>query len=112
MGYLFLLNRGLILKQKKVTVKNADQIPILSIEVKFKDSSKICISTFYRYDYSKKDLLESAEIYYREICKKYSKIVVIGDINLSSVKDWNNPISTNELHNDYIKLLHELGFKI
>ena len=110
-GILILTKQGLDIETKEVTVKNPDQIPVLSIEVKFKDSSKICISTFYRYDYSKKDLLESAEIYYREICKKYSKIVVIGDINLSSVKDWNNPISTNELHNDYIKLFYELGFQ-
>ena len=108
-GVFSLVRQGLNISTKLVAI-DCD-IPILSIEVKFDNSSKICISTFYRYGYSSNDTFESAQAYYRELSRRYNKIVVIGDLNLSTVEDWDDPYSTSSLENSYIDLFNDLGLK-
>ena len=84
--------------------------PVLSIELKFKNSTKLCISTFYRYGYSKLDTYHEIEKYYRAISQSYSRIVLVGDLNLGTIKDWDNPTSTCPLESRYLELFQDLGF--
>ena len=108
-GLFILVRQGINFETKLVSVKC--DIPILSIEIKFRDSSKICLSTFYRYGYSSYDTFELAQTYYRELCRRYNKIVIIGDLNLSTVDDWEHPYSSSLLENAYIDLFNDLGLK-
>ena len=108
-GVFILVKQGLDIETKLVNIPNPNTIPVLSIEIKFKDSSKLCFSTFYRYGYSMLDTFEAAQSYYCEVCRKYNKIVIVGDLNLSSVQDWEYPQSASDLENRYVELFHELG---
>ena len=108
-GVFILVKQGINIETKLVSI-NCD-IPILSIEVKFRDSSKICLSTFYRYGYSSHDTFNSAESYYRALYRKYKAIYIIGDMNLSTVDNWEEPQSTSSLENSYIDLFNDLGLK-
>ena len=108
-GIFILVRQDIDIETKLVSIENKHKIPVLSIEIKFRDSSKICFSTFYRYGYSKVDTFEAAESYYQEICRKYKKVIMIGDINLSTIDDWTDPSSSCELENKYINLFNELG---
>ena len=108
-GVLILVKQGVNIETKLVSVTCS--LPILSIEIRFHDFSKICLSTFYRYGYSDHTTFELAEAYYRELFTKYNKIIIIGDLNLCSVKDWDNPQSPSSLESSYIDLFNDLGFK-
>ena len=95
-----------------ITTRNINiqcTLPIVSIEIKFKDNSKICLSTFYRYGYSDLAAYLEAERYYRELCRKYRDVIIVGDLNLSTVRDWSSPIAENELENMYVDLFSDLG---
>ena len=85
--------------------------PILSIEIKFEDSTKICFSTFYRYGYSDIDMFVDVDKYYKNLAKKYSKLIIIGDLNFPNIKSWDmdTPQSLSEVENKYIELFHDLG---
>ena len=92
-------------------IKKPTRLPIISLELKFRDMSKLCVSTYYRYGYSDHiDFLE-ADKYYRELCNKYKDIVLVGDLNLSTVKDWSCPDSRCELESLYIDLFNDLGLE-
>ena len=41
------------------------------------------------------------DIHCKEICKKFDKLVLTGDFNLNTVKDWNSPISSNTTENSF-----------
>ena len=97
------------IKTKLACVRNPHSLPIVSVEIKFSDSSKVVLSTFYRYGYSGKETLEATECYYKEICRKYNKVIIIGDLNLSSVKDWDSPYTQCDIENGYVQLFNELG---
>ena len=106
-GVLILCRQDIDVMIKAVKIQT--HLPIVSVEMKFKDNSKVCLSTFYRYGYSDYlDFLES-EKYYREICRKYSDVIIVGDLNLSSVKDWNCPETNCELESQTIDLFNDLG---
>ncbi len=111
-GVFILVRQDIVLETKLVTsnIRNFN-LPILSIEIKFHDSSKICISTFYRYGYSDIDTFNSAETYYQELSRKYNKVIIIGDMNLSSIRDWSDPQSTSALESSYIELFNDLGLQ-
>jgi hypothetical protein len=55
------------------------------------------------------DTFELAQTYFRELSRKYNKILVIGDMNLSTVSDWDNPSSSSSLENSYVDLFNDLG---
>ena len=96
-GGKILVKQSLDIIVKKVNIMT--RLPILSIDVKFKDQSKICISTFYRYGYSDMaDFLET-EKYFTGLCRKRKDVILIGDLNLSSVEDWTCPFANNDLEN-------------
>jgi hypothetical protein len=107
-GVFFLVKQGLNIESKLVSI-NCGHVPIQSIEIKFHDGSKICFSTFYRYGYSSMDTFELAQTYFRELSRKYNKILVIGDMNLSTVSDWDNPSSSSSLESSYVDLFNDLG---
>lgn len=109
-GVFILVKQDLDVHTKLVSIDN-DSLPIVSIEIKFSDNSKICISTFYRYGYSKADTFNSAEKYYRGLCIKYNKIILIGDLNLSGIDDWQDPQSLSSIDNAYIDLFNDLGLQ-
>ena len=48
---------------------------------------------------------------YKEISRKFDKVVLIGDFNLESINDWNNSSSSNKIHNLYIETFQDLGFE-
>ena len=88
---------------------NSGDLPILSVLVKAKNGHKLCISTYYRYDYSKCEHADSVEEYYLELIKRYSNIAIIGDLNLSSVKDWDVPVTSNSSHSRFLEIFDNLG---
>ena len=108
-GLLMLVKQNLKIETKLVDIKT--WAPILSIEIKFEDSSKLCLSSFYRYGYSSTDMYDEANRYYRAVCKKYNKVVIIGDINLASIKDWENPLPSCRIEESYVDLFNDLGLK-
>ena len=106
-GVMILCRQDLDVDMKLININC--KLPILSIEIKFKDKSKFCLSTFYRYGYSDEaDYLES-EQYYRALCRRYKDIVLVGDLNLSTVRDWSCPIAGTEIEGRYIDLFNDLG---
>ena len=105
-GIFMLIKQSLNVESRAVTIDT--DAPILSIELKFSDSSKVCISTFYRYGYSSLDMFEDVKNYYETLSTKYSKIHLIGDLNLSTVLDWDNPHATCSLEQKYIELFQNL----
>ena len=106
-GVIILCRQDLDIKTKLIDIHS--NLPIISIEIKFKDNTKICLNTFYRYGYSDLAAFLDAESYYRELSRKYKDIIIIGDLNLSSVRDWSNPVAENELENMYVDLFSDLG---
>ena len=90
-------------------VKDKVNLPIVTILLKSKNLTPICISTFYRYDYSGSDCLEETERYYTRLSRKYKNLAIIGDLNLSSVKDWDDPVSSNSIHEGFAHLFTSLG---
>ncbi len=106
-GVMILVKQGLDIIVKKVNIKT--RLPILSIDIAFKNQSKMCLSTFYKYGYSDMaDFLE-AEKYYTELCRKMKDVILIGDLNLSSVEDWSCPAASNDLENMYVDLFNDLN---
>ncbi len=104
---MILVKQGIDIIVKKVNI--ATRLPILSIDLKFVDQTRLCISTFYRYGYSDlADYLE-AEKYYTELCRKMKDVILVGDLNLSSVEDWSCPAAVNELENMYVDLFNDLN---
>ena len=106
-GLFIIIKQSLSIESRVVTLDT--DVPILSIELKFPDASKVCISTFYRYGYSSMDMFEDVKTYYETLSIKYSKIHLIGDLNLSTVSDWRNPCTTCSLELKYIELFQNLG---
>ena len=75
---------------------------------KFKDNSKVCLSTFHRYGYSDYPEFLDAEKYFRDLSRKFPDITLVGDLNLSTVKDWNYPETRCDLESQYIDLCNDL----
>ena len=92
-------------------IKMPTRLPIISVELKFRDMSKLCVSTYYRYGYSDHIDFADADKYYRELCNKYKDVILVGDLNLSTVKDWSCPDSRCELESLYIDLFSDLGLE-
>ena len=106
-GLLILVKQGLCISTKLIDIEC--DAPVMSVEIKFHDNSKICLSTFYRYGYSSTDTFTAVEQYFRILLEKYRKFVLIGDLNLSSVDDWEIPYSSCALENLYIDMFNDLG---
>lgn len=106
-GVMILYKSSIGLEVKQVNFKTP--LPIVSIYLKSKMTEGHCISTFYRYDYSDSHFLEEADRYYTHITKKYKNLTIIGDLNLSSINDWNLPASANKLHLDFAHMFSSLG---
>ena len=104
---LILCRQDTDVKTKLINIRS--KLAILSVEIKFKDNTKICLNTFYRYGYSDLTAFQEAETYYRELARKYKDIVIVGDLNLSTVRDWSDPVADNELENMYVDLFSDLG---
>ena len=49
--------------------------------------------------------------YYKDLCKKFNKIVIVGDFNLESIKGWNQPTSSNFRENLYVQTFYDLGLE-
>ena len=70
----------------------------------------LCLNTLYRYGYSKSDTFQEVERYYRAISQTYNRIIIVGDLNLGTIKDWDSPISTCPIESKYLELFQDLGF--
>ena len=92
-------------------VKAKTDLPIVTILLKHKNITPLCISTFYRYDYSGLEHFKEAERYYTNLAKKFKNLTIIGDLNLSSVDNWDVPVSNNSTHESFINLFSSLGLK-
>ena len=64
---------------------------------------------YYRYGYSDQSAYLEAERYYIELCRRVKDIILIGDLNLSTVRDWSSPVAENELEDMYVNLFNDLG---
>ena len=94
-------------------VKTKTELPIVTILLKYKNITPLCISTFYRYDYSGLEYFKEAERYYTNLAKKFKNLTIVGDLNLSSVDNWDVPVSNNNnsTHESFINLFSSLGLK-
>ena len=90
-------------------VPDETALPIISVVAKPKKGPKFCISTYYRYDYSDSNANNEADSYYTTLSKRYKSLTIIGDLNLSSIKDWDLPCSNIGRHTDFLELLNRLG---
>ena len=90
-------------------VKEPCSLPILSILIKFRNKFKLCLSTYYRYDYSDSESRTEVESYYGKLIKKYKNLAIIGDLNLNSIRDWNLPVSSNADHSEWARTFMNLG---
>lgn len=85
------------------------RLPILAIEAKFPDKTKLCICTYYRYGYTDiPDTLE-AERYFKDLAIRYKDIVLVGDLNMGSIEDWTCPIGQTEKEEIMTTLFNELS---
>ena len=107
-GIIIFIKQGLNIETKVLNLEH--KVPFLAIEVKLQNSTKFCLSTFYRYSYSGISELEEVEKCLRYISQKYSRKILVGDLNLSSVRDWDNPVSNCPIENRYIELFQNFGF--
>ena len=106
-GVLILVKQGLNIDTKILQLDC--KAPILAIEIRLENSIKFCLSTFYRYGYSNLEMFEEAEKCFRKISQRYQRHILIGDINLSTVTDWENPVSACPIEGKYIELFQDLG---
>ena len=90
-------------------IQDHTDLPIVSIVAKPKKGPKLCISTFYRYDYSDSESHRSADLYYKGLSKKYKSLTIIGDLNLSSIKDWDMPVTNVNSHSEFLETIDFLG---
>ena len=104
---MILCRQDLNVNVKLVNMKT--RLPIVTIEIKFTDNYKLCLSTFYRYGYSDNTDFLEAEKYYRDLARKYKNVVIVGDLNLSTVRDWSCPVAECELEELYVDLFSDLG---
>ena len=106
---MILCKNELDLKVKQISNVRT-RLPILAIEAKFPDKTKLCICTYYRYGYTDfPDTLE-AERYFKDLAVRYKDIVLVGDLNLSSVEDWTCPYGRTEKEEIMTTLFNDLGF--
>ena len=108
-GVMILCRQDINVGVKAVKIETS--LPIISAEVKFADNTKICISTFYRYGYSDINAFRECMDYYTKLSRKFRDIILIGDLNLSSVSDWTDPVAESEIENMYVDLFHDLGLQ-
>ena len=91
------------------TITEQTDLPIISILVKPKKGPKLCFSTYYRYDYSDHESNSEAERYYQVLSKRYNSLTIIGDLNLSSIKNWDLPSSNVGRHSSFLEIVSNLG---
>ena len=89
------------------------QAEVLSVELKFNNNSKICISTVYRVGTLGDRNYKALEIYYNNLIKtsKYSNLYIVGDFNFPGIKplNWTTGIADNPLEQSFISLFSNLG---
>ena len=84
---------------------------ILSVVLKSRSGTKICISTLYRVGTLGAENLLEVDRHLKSIARSNSihKHIFLGDINLSKAS-WPNAISTCRIESGFIELFNELGF--
>ena len=108
-GVMILTKNTIGVEVQQINTKT--ELPIVSILLKPSHSAPICLSTLYRYDYSGLDFFKDVETYYTGLMKKYKNVTILGDLNLNTVRDWDLPVSSSSIHEEYIHLFNTLGIK-
>ena len=107
-GGIFILIRRELEVETSV-VKAHCKAPILSIAITFKDGSKICLCTCYRYGYSGDEMHLEIDTYLKELSKKFNKIVLVGDFNLKTISDWDHHITACTSEYKYLETFEDVG---
>ena len=99
------------LKCESKLIKLSCKAEILSIEIGLGNGKFICLSTFYRVGSLEAENHRVVDSYLRNLSKrkKYSKIVLIGDLNLNKVS-WPEGITTNSLQEKFLDTFNDLNF--
>ena len=85
---------------------------VLSIELKFPNNTKICISTVYRVSKLKAQNYEALDLYFTTLIKtkKYSKLYIVGDFNFPDLTptNWETGLTDSLLEQSFITLFSNL----
>ena len=110
-GVLIAIKTDLEASSKMLKLKCKAEV--LSVEIKFNNNSKICISTVYRVGTLGDQNYKALETYYNHLIKtsKYSNLYIVGDLNFPGLKplNWSSGISNNTLEQHFISLFDNLG---
>ena len=96
---------------ESILIKDKCKAEILSVEIRLRGGKSICLSTFYRVGNLEANNHKAVDTYLKGIAKrkKFSKIILIGDLNLDEIS-WSENSSSNELQRDFIDTFDDLNF--
>ena len=101
-----------------ITIKNIKtecKAEVLSLELTLNNSSKLCLSTVYRVGTLGTRNQLALQEYYSSILRnrKYSKMYVIGDLNLPDVNvvQWNSGLGTSPLSQSFLDMFNNMCFE-
>ena len=84
---------------------------MLTVEIGLGNGKYVCICTFYRVGSLGAENHSAVDNYLRNISKmkKYSKIVLIGDLNLNKV-DWSDNVTSSTLQEKFLYTFNDVNF--
>ena len=110
-GVLIAVKSSLDIKSKKITT--ACPAEVLSIEITLQNNTKFCVSTIYRVGTLGTRNQSALKDYYSTILKtkKFSKIFVIGDLNLPNISatEWKSGRCRLPLDQAFLEMFNDLG---
>ena len=110
-GVLIAIKTDLEVSSRLIKLKCLAEV--LSVELKFSNNTKICISTVYRVGTLGTQNYNALENYFNTLLKtnKYSKLYIVGDFNFPAIKplNWETGLSDQPLEQSFISLFSNLG---
>ena len=96
---------------ESLKIKEKAKAEILSVEIRLKSGKSICLCTLYRVGTFGAENHREIDTYLRAIAKrkKFSKIILIGDLNLNEIS-WPDNSTSNELESNFLDTFNDLNF--
>ncbi|KAL5257075.1 hypothetical protein ACHWQZ_G012112 [Mnemiopsis leidyi] len=112
-GVLIAVKSSLELTSKRVN--NECKAEVLSVELTLKNNTKLCLSTLYRVGTLGTQNQQALQEYYSSLLRnrKYSKMYVIGDLNLPSLSrtEWSTGQGTQPLCQSFLDMFNNMNFE-
>ena len=112
-GVLIAVKSSLELTSKRVN--NECKAEVLSVELTLKNNTKLCLSTLYRVGTLGTRNQQALQEYYSSLLRnrKYSKMYVIGDLNLPSLSrtEWSTGQGTQPLCQSFLDMFNNMNFE-